>query len=51
VHAPIDATRSGSLRHDVARVTQDLARVFEHDIRACPEQWHLFQANWPSDPR
>ena len=45
------ATRSGSLRDDVARVTQDLARVFEYDIRARPEQWHLYQANWPSDPR
>jgi len=19
-------------------------------IRAAPEQWHLFQPNWPSDP-
>ncbi len=51
VHAPIDTTRSGSLRDDVARVTQELARVFEHDIRARPEQWHIFQPNWPSDPR
>ena len=23
---------------------------FEHDIRARPEQWHLYQPNWPSDP-
>ena len=51
VHAPIDTTRSGSLRDDVARVTQELAHVFEHDIRARPEQWHLYQPNWPSDPR
>ena len=50
VHPPIDTTRSGSLREDVARVTQELARIFEHDIRARPEQWHLYQPNWPSDP-
>ena len=51
VHAPIDTTRRGSLREDVGRVTQELATVFEHDIRSHPEQWHLYQANWPSDPR
>jgi len=51
VHAPIDTTRRGSLREDIARVTQDLAHVFEHDIRRRPEQWHLYQPNWPSDPR
>ena len=32
-------------------MTQELATVFEHDIRSHPEQWHLYQANWPSDPR
>ncbi len=51
VHAPVDTTRQGSLRKDVARVTQDLATVFEQDIRRSPEQWHLFQPNWPSDPQ
>ena len=51
VHAPVDTTRRGSLREDVARVTQELATIFEHDIRCRPEQWHLYQANWPSDPR
>ncbi len=51
VHAPVDTARRGALREDVARVTQDLARVFEHDIRRRPEQWHLYQPNWPSDPR
>ena len=49
VHPPLDTTRRGSLREDVVRVTQDLAAVFEHDIRCRPEQWHLYQANWPSD--
>ena len=51
VHAPVDTTRRGSLREDVARMTQDLATIFEGDIRRRPEQWHLYQPNWPSDPR
>ncbi len=51
VHAPIDTTRRGRLREDIERVTQELATVFEYDIRSRPEQWHLYQPNWPSDPR
>jgi phosphatidylinositol dimannoside acyltransferase len=51
VHEPIDTGRKGTLREDIARVTQALAIVFEHDIRCHPEQWHLYQPNWPSDPR
>jgi len=46
---PIDTTRSDSLRGDVARVTQELATIFEGFIRRRPEQWHLYQPNWPSD--
>jgi KDO2-lipid IV(A) lauroyltransferase len=47
---PIDTTRSGgSLRDDVARITQDLATALEELIRRAPEQWHLMQPNWPSD--
>ena len=42
--------RSGKLRDDITRVTQDLARELEVLIRRAPEQWHLFQPNWPSDP-
>jgi phosphatidylinositol dimannoside acyltransferase len=49
VHPPLDTTRRGRMREDIARVTQDLARTFEYDIRARPEQWHLYQPNWPSD--
>ena len=49
VHPPVDTTRRGSLRDDVTRVTQELARIFEGDIRLHPEQWHLYQPNWPSD--
>jgi phosphatidylinositol dimannoside acyltransferase len=51
VHPPMDTERRGTLREDVARITQDLATIFEHDIRCRPEQWHLYQPNWPSDPR
>jgi lauroyl/myristoyl acyltransferase len=46
---PLDTTRQGKLRDDVARVTQDLAHALEGLIRAAPEQWHLLQPNWPSD--
>jgi phosphatidylinositol dimannoside acyltransferase len=50
VRSPIDCTRTGRLREDVARVTQLLANELESLIRKAPEQWHLFQPNWPSDP-
>ena len=49
VHPPLDTTRRGTLRADVARLTQELATIFEDDIRRHPEQWHLYQPNWPSD--
>ena len=47
----LDTSRQGRLRDDVARVTQDLAYALEDLIRRAPEQWHLLQPNWPSDPR
>lgn len=49
--APLDTTRHGRLRDDVARVTQLLAVELEGAIRKAPEQWHLLQPNWPSDLR
>jgi KDO2-lipid IV(A) lauroyltransferase len=49
VHPPLDTTRSGSLRADVQRLTQELATIFEDFILRRPEQWHLYQPNWPSD--
>lgn len=49
VRPALDLTRRGTLREDVARLTQDLAHEFEVLISAAPEQWHLFQPNWPSD--
>lgn len=49
VRPPMDLTRQGRLRADVARLTQDLAYELEELIAAHPEQWHLQSANWPSD--
>ncbi|MBU3718150.1 MAG: phosphatidylinositol mannoside acyltransferase [Actinobacteria bacterium] len=42
--------RRGKLRDDVQRLTQLLAAELEFLIRRAPEQWHLLQPNWPSDP-
>jgi phosphatidylinositol dimannoside acyltransferase len=50
VRPPIPADRHGKLRDDVTRMTQFLAQELEYLIRRAPEQWHLFQPNWPSDP-
>lgn len=51
VRPPISLERSdGGMRADVQRVSQDLVVELEHLIRRAPQQWHLFQPNWPSDP-
>ncbi len=50
VRPAVPTVRRGGLRDDVSRVTQSLARELEFLIRRAPEQWHLFQPNWPSDP-
>jgi KDO2-lipid IV(A) lauroyltransferase len=34
---------------DVVTLTQRIATALEGIIRRAPEQWHLFQPNWPSD--
>ena len=49
VRPPIDVTRRGRLRDDVAAVTQRLADELVALIAAEPHQWHLFGPNWPSD--
>jgi len=49
VQAPLDTTRSGSLRADVARLTQEIALRLEGLIRRAPEQWHVFQPLWLAD--
>jgi KDO2-lipid IV(A) lauroyltransferase len=49
VEEPIDTTRTGSLRTDVARITQVIATRLEGLIRRAPEQWHVFQPLWVAD--
>jgi phosphatidylinositol dimannoside acyltransferase len=49
VRPAIEVERSGRLRDDIARITQELAHELELLIRAAPQQWHLLQPNWPSD--
>ena len=49
VNPPIPTERIGSLRADVTRITQQVAKELEELIRRAPEQWHCFQPNWPSD--
>jgi KDO2-lipid IV(A) lauroyltransferase len=46
---PIPTERTGTVRVDVARITQELAHRFDALVRAEPEQWHMLQPNWPSD--
>jgi KDO2-lipid IV(A) lauroyltransferase len=49
VRPPLSLERTGRFREEVARVTQELATELEVLIRRAPEQWHLFQPNWPTD--
>ena len=50
VRPALVVTRTGTLREDMHRVSQNLADELEQLIRLDPQQWHLFQPNWPSDP-
>jgi len=50
IRPPLPLERVGGLRESVAVATQALAYELEGLIRCAPEQWHLFQPNWPSDP-
>lgn len=50
VRPPLNFKKEGSLRESVERGTQLLAHELEELIKRAPEQWHLFQPNWPSDP-
>jgi len=49
VEPPLDTSRQGPFRQDVARLTQDMATRFEGLIRRAPEQWHVFQPLWLAD--
>ncbi|HUQ63625.1 MAG TPA: phosphatidylinositol mannoside acyltransferase [Acidimicrobiales bacterium] len=46
---PLEFERQGTLKEDAAALTQLLAYQLERLIRRAPEQWHMFQPNWPSD--
>jgi KDO2-lipid IV(A) lauroyltransferase len=46
---PLEATRRGRLRDDVADLTRALAGRFEDLIRVAPEQWLNMSPTWPSD--
>lgn len=50
VRPTLPMERTGGLRESVSVITQQLANELEWLIRRAPEQWHLFQPNWPSDP-
>jgi KDO2-lipid IV(A) lauroyltransferase len=50
VTPPVDTTRQGGLRADVARVTQDVTTELGWLIRRAPEQWHVLQPIWPPHP-
>lgn len=43
VTPPLDTTRTGSLRDDVARVSQQVTDELGWLIRRAPEQWHMLQ--------
>ena len=49
IRPPLDTSRQGTIKEDIARITQALAADFEVLIRRAPDQWHLLQPNWPSD--
>lgn len=49
VDPPLDTTRTGGLRHDVARLTQEIAHRLEVLIARRPDQWHVFQPLWLTD--
>jgi lauroyl/myristoyl acyltransferase len=50
IRPPLDTQRRGRLREDAQRVTTALAHELERLILRAPEQWHVFQPNWPSSP-
>ena len=49
IQAPVESERTGRLREDVIRVTQNVTDALEKLIARAPTQWHNFQPTWPSD--
>lgn len=46
---PVTVAPSGSLRADVAALTQAIADALGELIRRFPDQWHVLQPTWPTD--
>jgi KDO2-lipid IV(A) lauroyltransferase len=51
VEGPLDTERTGGIRADVARVTEDVTRRLEGLISRTPDQWHVFQPIFTSPDR
>ena len=49
VHDPVEFPDADSKEERLARGVQQFASDLEDIIRFAPDQWHLFQPNWPSD--
>jgi KDO2-lipid IV(A) lauroyltransferase len=49
IESPVVLPEVGKRSDRIAAGTQLLAHRLEAIIRRAPEQWHLFQPNWPSD--
>ncbi len=43
MNKPLEVERTGRLRDDVHRITQEIARQLEWLIQRAPEQWHVLQ--------
>ena len=49
VRPPVEIPAIEDKTQRIEALTHRLVDVLEELIRAAPEQWHLFQPNWPSD--
>lgn len=50
IRPPLPPVADGPLRERVTALVGALARELEQLVARAPEQWHLLQPNWPSDP-
>jgi len=49
IESPVEIPDLDDRADRISAGTQELASRLEAIIRRAPEQWHLFQPNWPSD--
>lgn len=49
IEPPLPVEHTGTVRQDVARLTQTLATRFERYIGEAPADWHMFQPAWDED--